>query len=481
MKICIFVITLFIAVMPLNASTLEGDWFLKAGAKGNGKSIDDPAGSSTFIEHQSAEGDTIILLPSDAVLEGGLKLKKGQSLIGVSKFGRKPVITNRNPNRNIGCGVVLADNNRVLNLRIENTVASGLYGFEISSAYIEGVDVQGSNELGSFIETRYSTLPGKLPYGGMMFVHSQASDISHAPVSAKVSIISSKVFQSAGFGIVSITSGSSHSSLVIADTIVENGSRIGFFDAGISTLVQGSGARAQLEITGSEVQGRLSRSGRNVMVVASGGAKAFAQVQNFVSGPVGQDGIVGAVMQSPSEVKITIRDSFIESAGQMNIEGSLVNLPPVDPSQTDQARISIDIQNSTIRNAGAVRGFENVAANVWLGPSMFLTDQPPAVGEYLLTVTDSQIEDAGRVGLEFGDVELLNTDQVDKSNYKVVLIGNTVTRNGEADIMIFAPSASIDTRKNCWGDKEGVTKPRVKIQSPSKLTQLMVGQPSHCE
>ena len=79
-----------------------------------------------------------------------------------------------------------------------------------------------------------------------------------------------------------------------------------------------------------------------------------------------------AVMQSPSEINLYIGDSLIEGAGQMNVEGTLVNLEPVDPSRANEGRISIEIEGSTLRNAGAVSGFEDVAANIWLGGSQFL-------------------------------------------------------------------------------------------------------------
>ena len=476
-KLFLFFITALLAVTPLYAATPVGDWFLQAGTNGDGKSAASPTGSSAAIEHQSAEGDTIILLPADTALEGGLALKAGQKLIGVSDSGRKPVLTNSNSTRNEGCGIVLADSNRVLNLRIENTHASGIYGPSTSTAHIESVDVHNANWSASFVEASYSTLPGSLPHGGMMFVHSRSLDSS----SGEVSVTSSRVTQAAGFGIVSITSGSAHSSLSVSHTKVEGGSRIGFFDAGISTLVQGSAAKVQLEITDSEVQGRMSRSGRNVMVVASSGAHANARIQRFVSGPTGQDGIVGAVMQSPSEISISISDSLIEGAGQMNVEGSLINLPQDDPSQANRARVSIDIEGSTIRSAGAVSGFEDVAANVWLGASQFLKDQPPARGEYQLRIRDSRIEGAGRSGLEFGDLELLHQGQVDKSKYDVVLRDNTIVNNGDAEIMIYAPGVSIDARKNCWGHAEGLAEQRVTVLPPARLSQLDVTEPIYCE
>jgi hypothetical protein len=120
----------------------------------------------------SGESDTIVLLASDDALAGGLALKTGQNLIGVSGSGHKPVITNEDSTRYGGCGIVLAGDNRVWNLRIENTHASGIYGLNTPTVHIDGVDVHGANRSESFIEASYSTLPGPLPHGGMVFVHS---------------------------------------------------------------------------------------------------------------------------------------------------------------------------------------------------------------------------------------------------------------------------------------------------------------------
>jgi len=469
----VLIILVLLAATPVHATTPVGDWFLQAGATGDGKSETSPSGSSAAIERQSAEGDTIILLASDTALEGGLALKAGQNLIGIPESGRKPVITNSDSTRNAGCGIVLADENRVWNIRIENTHASGIYGPNTVTAHITGVDVHGANRSESFVEATYPTLPGSLPHGGMVFVHSGGS--------TQVKVTSSQIIQSAGFGIVSIISDSAHSTLSVSRTLVKGGSKIGFFDAGISALVQGSASRVRLRVSDSEVQGRMSRSGRNIMVVASGGARASTRVERFISGPAGQDGIVMAVMQSPSEIYLSISDSVIEGAGQMNVEGTLVNLAPDDPSQANKARVSIDIEGSKIRNAGAVSGFEDVAANIWLGASQFLEDQPPAKGNYQLRVSDSRIEGAGRAGLEFGDLESLSKGQTDKSEYDVMLRGNTIINNGDAEIMIYAPNARIDARGNCWGQTEGLPEHRVTTLSPAKLTQLDVTEPISCK
>ena len=471
--IVVLVLSTVLAATSVHAKLPANIWFVQAGATGDGKSIANPIGSSIMLERTSGAGDTIFLLSSDSALEGGLALKAGQRLIGLSRAGHKPVITNSDSTRNSGCGIVLADNNRVSNVRIEDAYASGIYGFNASTTRVDSVDVHAANRSGSYIDVKYPTLPGTLPHGGMVFVHSTSS--------AEVMVNSSSVTQSAGFGIVSITSDTSHSSLSVNHTQVEGGSKIGFFDAGISALVRGSAARVRLNVSDSQVWGHMSRSGRNVMVVASGGAHADTRIERFYSGLTGQDGIVMAVMQSPSEINLYIGDSLIEGAGQMNVEGSLINLEPDDPSRPNEGRVSIEIEGSTIRNAGAVSGFEDVAANVWLGGSQFLKNRLPAEGTYKLRITNSRIEGAGRSGLEFGDLSLLRGGQPEKSEYDVVLRSNTIINNGEAEVMIYAQNAHIDARGNCWGRLEGLAEDRVVIIAPAEATQFDANEHISCK
>lgn len=468
----VLILAAALATAPVHSKSPADIWFVQAGAAGDGKSFASPIGSFIVLERVSSAGDTIFLLPSDSALEGGLALKAGQSLIGLTKTGRKPVITNSDLTRNAGCGIVLAGNSSVSNVRIEDTFASGIYGFNTSSIRIDGVDVQGANRSESFIGATYPTLPGSLPHGGMVFVHSESP--------AEILVTSSSITNTAGFGIVSVTSGSARSLLTVSHTQVEGGSRIGFFDAGVAALVRGSAARVRLEVLDSQVWGRLSRSGRNVMVVASGGSHAVTRVERSYSGATGQDGIVMAVMQSPSEINLYIDDSIIEDAGQMNVEGSLVNLEPSDPSRANEGQVTIEIKGSTIRNAGAISGFEDVAANVWLGGSQFPGNRMPAVGAYKVRITDSRIEGAGRSGLEFGDLSLLTEGQPEESEYDVVLRGNTIINNGDAEVMIYAPRARIDARGNCWGRPEGLAEHRVAILFPVETSQLDAREPVSC-
>jgi len=469
---CAALAALIVATVAPAQPQKQASWFVQAGAVGDGTSVESPTGSVESLNRLSGEGDRIYLLPSDAALEGGIALKVGQRLIGLDREGRKPVITNSDSTRNHGCGVVLSIGSHVSNVRIEGTVASGIYGRNVAGVRIDRVDVHDANRLQSFIDATFPTLPGRLPHGGMVFVHSDSP--------ADVEVTFSTVTQTSGFGIVSITSGVARTRLSVSHTRVEGGSRIGFFDIGIAALVKDRKATTRLDISDAEVRGRLSPSGRNVMIAASGGGHGDARIKRIASGPTGQDGIAGAVMQSPSEITIHISDSVIEDAGQMNVEGSLINLPPEDSAQANAARVSIEIERSIVRRAGAVSGFEEVASNVWLGGSQFIKDGPPAVGHYRLRMTGSRIEGAGRSGLEFGNRRITASGHLETSAFDVLLRGNTIAGNGEADVMMYAPRARVDARKNCWGRPEGLAENRILVSAPARRSQLDAAEPLSC-
>lgn len=453
-------------------STAATDWYVQAGATGDGTSIERPLGSLESVERLSAAGDRIFVLQSETALDGGIALKANQRLIGVRRDGRKPRITNTDSTRHLGCGVLLASGSAVSNLRIEATLASGIYGLDVSDVRIDSVDVSDANRAQSFIAATYVTLPGRVPHGGMVFVHTRTANIE---------VSASTVTATAGLGIASHASAAAQTRLAIRNTRVEGGSRIGFYDIGVAVLVQDPTTTTRLELSDSRVQGRMSRSGRNVMVTASGGARAEARIERSYSGANGQDGIVAAARQSPSEVSVRISNSVIENAGQMNVEGTLINLPPSAGAQAGAARMSIEIEKSIIRRAGSVPGFEDVAANVWMGGTQFVPDAPPAVGRYTLRITDSRIDSAGRAGVEFGNWRITAAGMTEPNVFDIVLRGNTIAHNGEADVKVHASGVRIDARRNCWGQPSGLAENRIKLSAPAVRSQLDVTEPLACE
>jgi hypothetical protein len=454
-------------------SAVATDWYVQASGTGDGRSAERPAGTLASIERLSAAGDRIFVLPSEALLDGGIALKAGQRLIGVAQDGRKPRLTNTDSSRHLGCGVLLASGTTVSNLRVEATLASGIYGVDVSDVRIDSVDVSDANRAQGFIAATYPTLPGRVPHGGMVFVHTRGP--------ADIAVTASTVTATAGMGIATHASGAAQTRLSIQSTRVEGGSRIGFYDIGVAVLAQDAQATSRLELSDSRVQGRLSRSGRNVMITASGGARAEARIERSYSGATGQDGIVGAARQSPSAVRMQIINSVVEDAGQMNIEGTLINLPAAAGAEAGNARMEIEIDGSTIRRAGAVRGFEDVAANVWMGGTQFVADAPPAVGHYTLRITNSRIDSAGRSGLEFGNRRITAAGMTEPNVFDVSIRGSRIGHNGEADIKIAARGARIDARQNCWGQPTGLDERRVLILAPAARAQLDAREPRSCE
>lgn len=451
-------------------------WYVQAGAGGDGTSAERPAGTLAQLERLSAPGDQLFILVGDTPLDGGITLKPGQQLTGVARDGRKPVITNTSLAHTNGIGIQLASGSEVSNVRIEATFASGIYGRNVTDVRIDNVDVSDANRGQAFTDFSFPSLPDAVsrpaPHGGVVFVHSEGA--------AGIEVTASTVTQAAGLGIASLASGTADVRLSVRGARVEGGSRIESYDVGVVTMVKDPGAQTHLELSDSVIRGRLTRSGRNVWLRAARGGRADARIERVLSGAVGQDGIVGSVVQSPSEISIYISDSVLEDAGQMNVEGTLLNLPPEVDAPADAGRIAIEIERTVIRNAGAVHGFEDVAANVWLGGSLWISGAPPAVGHYALEITDSRIEGAGAAGLEFGNRQITTAGRTETSTFDVVLRGNTIYRNGQADLKLNAPAAWIDARENCWGSAQGLAEDRIQVFAPAQRTQLDATEALQC-
>lgn len=120
------------------------NWYVKAGAPHPGDgSRSRPFSSLEQVEAASAAGDTIYVIQSQGVLDGGIGLKEGQRLIGLG-----PQVTLANPNsarakltntsnaRYDGDAVRLAANNVVENLHIDNTFRAAILGINAVGAQL---------------------------------------------------------------------------------------------------------------------------------------------------------------------------------------------------------------------------------------------------------------------------------------------------------------------------------------------------------
>ncbi len=213
-----------------------------------------------------------------------------------------------------------------------------------------------------------------------------------------------------------------------------------------------------------------------VTVKANKSEKADLRASIFGSkvGPTGRDGILATSLQSPSAVDITIVDSVIEGAGQMNVEGTALNFPPDAAQAQNKGKVNVSIKRSVIRSANASSNLNGAGLNIWLGPSGGIDELPQAIADYQLTVIDSRIENAEQAAL-FVSMKGLK----DKGTYKVKLRGNTIVDNGQTEIAVFAPDAQIDARKNCWGAPEGLNFDRVALFGQNR-NQLDASEPLDC-
>jgi hypothetical protein len=114
-----------------------------------------PFATLAAVEHASAHGDIIVVLASPigvAPLDGGIKLKKGQKLLGDgpdialarSALTVAPRLTNTTDANN-GDAVTLANNSSVSNLFILNARRSGIFGEDVTGINVVGNDISASN------------------------------------------------------------------------------------------------------------------------------------------------------------------------------------------------------------------------------------------------------------------------------------------------------------------------------------------------
>ncbi|WP_422930032.1 hypothetical protein [Singulisphaera sp. PoT] len=445
-------------------------WFTRAKASGDGSSPSSPIGSTIGLDAVTRPGDIIILLASDEPLDGGLTLKADQTLIGQAEAGRKPAITNSNRDRNGGNGVVLGEGCKVVDVRVERTEASGILGVDVSGTCLIGVEVEDAN-LSAGLTTTEVSLLGRVSHAGILFLTTRKEKVTENR------LLRCRVNKAAGIGIGSFSLKGARTRLIIGDSRSEGGALIPpLFDMGVAAFADGKGSESDLEITDSVIASRMSQQGRNLLVMAAAGAKVKARVERSRSGECGQDGIVGVATMVPATVEVEIRDSTLEKAGQMNLEGTILNLTPSDPERAHESLVSIDVVGSVIRDAGFVDGFRGEAQNVWLAPSM-LAEGPFAKGHYRLAIRDSVVEGAVKGGITIGNDGSNFKVAPDGGQYEVLLHDNAIRDNGTSEIAIAAGKARIEARRNFWGSPAGLAEGRVILLDEARRSQLDASEP----
>ena len=455
------------------AIAMSNVWFVRAGANGDGTSIDTPIGSTEQLEAVAEESDVIIVLASKTTLQGGLALKKGQRLIGLPTSDKKPVITNRESQRHNGHGIVLANDTRIANIRIESTYASGITGSNVSGVRIDNVEVVHANTSRTSATSEIRAL-GPMSHGAIVLQFTGDG-------MSKNRVTRSVIRNSAGIGVGGLVTDGAKARLLIDDVQVIDGTPVGRIDWGIVAVADGPGSQSILELTDSVVMGRLNANGRNVVVIAGAHAISNARIERCQLGTVGQDGILGAVGPTPASVSLQISDTVIEKAGQANLEGTILNLPPFDLDKAADANLTIEIDNTVIRGAGTINGVrKHEACNILLTRSPFDQQESHAKGNYRLRVRNSRIADSAGYGLVVGGDSMWDDDNglpPDESIFNVKLRKSTIMGNARTGILIDVANAKIDARQNGWGGPPGVEAKKYEVHAPAKPSQIDASAP----
>ena len=133
-------------------------WYVKAGAPHPGDgSKNRPFTSLDQVEAASGPGDTIYVVQSQGVLDGGIALKNGQRLIGLgprvtlaNPNSARAKITNTSNARYDGDAIRLARGNVVENIHVDNSFRSAILGINAVGAQLRNnlmTDIMAVHEL----------------------------------------------------------------------------------------------------------------------------------------------------------------------------------------------------------------------------------------------------------------------------------------------------------------------------------------------
>jgi hypothetical protein len=128
-------------------------WFVRAaGNSGGDGSRGRPFETLSAVQRASHPGDRIVVLRSRRTLDGGIKLKPRQRLLGAGRSVRRlrpsapaPKIENSSPSVNAGDAIELADGVTVSNIAVVGADRGGIYGSNVRNVSVRGNHVTATN------------------------------------------------------------------------------------------------------------------------------------------------------------------------------------------------------------------------------------------------------------------------------------------------------------------------------------------------
>src|SRR4051794_4123417 len=146
-----------LALVLLPGSAAAKTWYVKATAAvgGNG-SRHAPFGTLAEVQSASGRGDRIVILSAPAAsagLDGGIRLKRGQRLIGAgrrvagrtTRLSKLPAVQNSSGASLDGDAIRLARRTTVRNVVVRGAYRGAIYGVDSVGVRIVGNDVRGQN------------------------------------------------------------------------------------------------------------------------------------------------------------------------------------------------------------------------------------------------------------------------------------------------------------------------------------------------
>ncbi len=140
-----------VVVVPAQAKKV---WYVKATAKPGGTgALWAPFDDLAAVQKASKPGQIIMVLPSAAVLDGGIELKRRQQLVGAGravagrtkKLKRLPAVQNTTDENIDGDAIRLAKNTSVRNIAVRTAHRGGIYGLDTPGVKVVGNDITQAN------------------------------------------------------------------------------------------------------------------------------------------------------------------------------------------------------------------------------------------------------------------------------------------------------------------------------------------------
>lgn len=430
-------------------------WYVSASAEpgGNGTPAK-PFQTLTAVESASKAGDIIRVLASEEALDGGIRLKARQQLIGsgpavtsLAATAPAPQVTNTTGARLDGDAVRLADGAAVRNLRIFGAHRGAVYGSETTGVTVAGNDISQQNTscTPGFLIPEF-VAPTNIPGVGIPIVGGLQNGwagimIDAAERTGGTALITGNLVHDAlcGDGIDVRTSGAATYRVRIEDNDIHSLQQgpdfksilaIGLQARDHSTLFADitRNTQANLGNPGDLDFGPEGADSEGVFVNGVGPSTLDAVVTHnrytneAELGGFSANGLEMVTMGDGSRASVVIRDSYFSGPpGDVIEEGALGT----------NARLDMVLERVTAERSTGV-------GNTWVLPfnngDCLLAGSLGAGNDVRLDVRDSVLRDCSNNGLSIGS-NVVNGDGPTK-NIALAVDASTITRNRGGNIGI---------------------------------------------